>query len=157
MRYAWALVAVLILGAAGYYVYQLPEVNVLFQSERRPENPLDFLENLPEPKVPEPAPRSPAKSPKPRPAIAAPTPQATSPEVTEPVGENQVPNGEVGRTLMQILAARKLASGLSMSVTDTEIALHGTVDSREKLRQILDTVEKGREYRKINTDDLIVE
>ncbi len=159
MRYVWAIMAVLILGAVGYYVYNLPEVNVLFQSEKRPEEPLDFLENLPEPKIPEPAPRKPRKAPEPspKPAVAAPAPQKTPPEVAEPVGQNQVPNAVVARTLMQILAAKKLASGLSLSVTDTEIAIHGTVDSREKAREILDVIEKGREYRKINTDDLTVE
>jgi hypothetical protein len=159
MRYVWAIVAVLILGVAGYYVYNLPEVNVLFQSEKGPEKPLDFLENLPEPKIPEPPPRKPRKAPKPNPepAVAASASQETPPEASEPVGQNQVPNGVVARTLMQILAAKKLASGLSLSVTDTEIAIHGTVDSREKRREILDVIEKGREYRKINTDDLTVE
>jgi hypothetical protein len=58
---------------------------------------------------------------------------------------------------MQILAAKKLASELSMSVTDTEIALHGTVDSRETLNRILEIVDKGREYRKINVDNVTVE
>lgn len=152
------MTGLLVVGAAGFYVYHLPEVNVLFQSETRPARPLDFLENLPEPEVrkPTPRPRAERRS-APQPQSPPSAPEAPSVDNIQPAGENQVPNGEVGRILMQILAAKKLASGLSMSVTDTEIALHGTVESRDTLKRILEVVEKGREYRAINLDNLTVE
>ena len=68
----------------------------------------------------------------------------------DPEYHNQVPNEQLRKVLMQIFAAKKLAEGVSLSVTDDEVSLAGEVASAEERKQILDIVDKGREARRID-------
>ena len=139
-----------LLAAAIYFLSQEPKVRSLFESAPARENPLDFLENLPEPKVPPPV----VERKKPQRAA---TPEVEPEQPDEPeVVQNVVPNREVGRVLMQILAAKKLADGISISVSDEAVVIHGEVSSAAELEEIVAVVEKGRESRKIDTTLLSV-
>jgi hypothetical protein len=108
------------------------------------------LENLPEPKVPSPVverkkPQKPA------------TPELDPEPPDEPeVVQNVVPNRDVARVLMQILAAKKLADGISISVSDEAVMIHGEVSSSAKLDEIVAVVEKGRESRKIESSHVSI-
>lgn len=139
------VVLVGLLAAAIYFLSQDPKVRSLFESAPPRENPLDFLENLPEPKVPPPV----VVREKPR---KKPTREAEPEPPSEPeVVQNVVPNRDVARVLMQILAAKKLADGISISVSDEAVVIHGEVSSAAKLDEIVAIVEKGRESRKIDS------
>jgi hypothetical protein len=139
-----------LLAAAVYFLSQDPKVRSLFESAPARENPLEFLENLPEPKVPPPVVER-KKPQKPAPPEVDPEP-SNEPEVVQ----NMVPNRDVARVLMQILAAKKLADGISISVSDEAVVIHGEVSSSAKLDEIVAVVEKGRESRKIDTTHLSV-
>ncbi len=143
-------------GCGGYLFFQQPEVRALFQPARPAEDPLDFLRDLPKisPKAAAPKPssnqrRTPAQAP-------APSVEAREPEPSAVTPRNQVPNEDVSRALLGILAARKLGHGLSISVTDETITLYGEVDSAEQLEQIRQILNKAREYRRIDTSHLSV-
>ena len=69
---------------------------------------------------------------------------------------NQVPNRQVASVLLQILAARSLASGVSLSVSDEQIEVIGETASAENRATILEVIEKGRENRKIVAELLVV-
>ena len=62
----------------------------------------------------------------------------------------------MSRVLLQILAAKKLADGISLMVTDNSVVVAGTVDSDQKRKQILEIIEKGRETRRIDAINLVV-
>ena len=81
------------------------------------------------------------------------TGQPTRPQEPSP---NQVPNQEVGRVLLQILAGQKLHDGISISVTDKYIRVAGELDSEEKKHQLLKILDGGREARRIDTRSLVV-
>ena len=139
-----------LLAAAVYFLSQDPKVRSLFESAPARENPLEFLENLPEPKVPPPVverkkPQKPA------------TPELDPEPPDDPeVVQNVVPNRDGARVLMQILAAKKLADGISISVSDEAVMIHGEVSSSAKLDEILTVVEKGRESRKIDSSHVSI-
>lgn len=69
---------------------------------------------------------------------------------------NTIPNANLSRILLQILAARKLAQGISLSVSDQILSVGGTVDSEQKKRAIVEILEKARESRIIDASDLMV-
>ena len=146
MRYLakWALGAAILVAA--YAVYQRPEIQELFTEPAAGNDPLAFLENLPE-ITPEPQPKAER-----RPSAARSRALSTSAEDTEESEEyrNQIPNQQLARVLMQILGAKKLAAGVSLSVTDEKVSVVGEVDSEEQRRQILDIVDRGREARRVD-------
>jgi hypothetical protein len=161
MRLLAKLVVLSLLLAGGYKAYQHPKVKQLFNSPEKKENPLAFLEDLPE-LTPKPLP--PKRTPRsPRPVPQVPREQETvevrdgAVEDTEVIEyQNQVPNEELRRVLMQILAARKLASGISLIVTDRRVEVVGEVQDAESRRKILETVDKGREARRLDGTKLVV-
>lgn len=69
---------------------------------------------------------------------------------------NTTPNEQLSRVLLQILAARKLTQGISISVSDRILGVGGTVDSEQKKKDILEVLEKARESRIIDASDLLV-
>jgi hypothetical protein len=152
-----SLGAALLIGS--YYLYQRPEIRVLFATPKEEGDPLAFLNDLPEIK-----PNSSPKQPNPRyrPRKLEPVPESETPpaeQEAEPLEEefiNQVPNDQLRRVFLQILAAKKLAHGVSLSVTDDQVLLMGVVDTAEKRQQILDIIDRGREARRIDGQRLMV-
>lgn len=142
------LAAILVVG--GYAFYRSPQGQEIFTRPDREESPLEFLERLPEIEPMEPKPQRNRQD-------AA--PERQSQDVAEPAApyRNRVPNSEVASTVMQILAARGLASGVSVSASDTRVEVSGTVKSRADREQILDILEKAREARRIDAAALVVE
>jgi len=147
------------LGIAGYFIYQQPEVKVLFQPAKAPpKDPLSFLKKLPEIHPPTPTPRRKPVRPSTTPSAAVDTTEAPAfpadaeaPEAAgEPSAANQVPNDELARLLLQVLAAKRLVTGISIGVSDTEVLVHGEVASQERLDEIRRLLEKGRESRTLN-------
>lgn len=156
-RVGWFL-ALIVAGAVLFRwsgCWEDPRVRSLFGSDRsdRTERPLRFLEDLPAPVQPPEQPIGRQRSAPSR--ETRPSPVRQRPE-TAP-GTNQVPNAVVARTLLQILRAKGLASGISLAVTDGEVQVYGTVPSEERLREILAVLEQGRETRRINTDGVTIE
>lgn len=144
------LVLVGLIGTGIYILYQNPRVRPFFESGTPRENPLGYLDRLPEPKAPTtPVPKRETR-PTPEPV------EAQEPEEGPSAVENVVPNQEVARVLLQILAAKKLADGISLSVNDEAIVVQGEVSSRERLDAIVEVVEKGRETRTIDTSDVMI-
>jgi hypothetical protein len=131
--------------------WQEPRIRTLFSSSSVRKDPLAFLRDV---KVPDPPPvaEKPVSGvPPPTQAPAGPPPPAGAPTAEPPASAyKQVPNPEVARVLMQVLRARKLAGGISLSVSDTEIAVHGSVPSQEHLDKIRAILEMGREARKLD-------
>lgn len=115
-------------------------------------DPLSFLKGLPEPPKKDPVPK---RKPKQR-ELFVDTPQVDPHEEAEELAANSVPNEEVAKVLMQILRAKKLADGISLGVSDTQVTISGSVKNREQFDQIVRTVDKGRENREINTSRLSV-
>ncbi|HLV01040.1 MAG TPA: hypothetical protein VKZ59_07220 [Acidobacteriota bacterium] len=153
-KLALLLALLLLLIGGAYWAYQDPKVRSLFAtSSERPENPLDFLEDLPE-ITPRPEATSRNRSSAGRRAPA----QASQSQASEqqPQPENQVANEEVARVMMQILAAKGLASGINLAVTDEKVILSGEVFSQEQRQAIIDTVQKGREARQVDASGLKV-
>jgi hypothetical protein len=160
MRFPFAAgILALALAGAVWIVSRQPEIRVLFDSTTPSENPLDFLDRLPELRAPQetppPVPGTPraAGAGRDREAEEAPIRPEDDPA---PEVVNQVANDEVARVLMRILAARGLADGISIAVTDREVAIHGAVSTSEQRDQILEVVEGGREARRIGAENLTV-
>ncbi len=65
-------------------------------------------------------------------------------------------NDTFSSTILGILAARGLASGISLSVTDDTIEARGKVDDVEKRREILNVLEKARGHRSLDSSWLVV-
>lgn len=155
MRFFFLILLVALLLAGGYYLYEQPRVKQLFSESKKVKDPLAFLEELPKlsPQKPKPAEK---KTPRPATLPAPDVPR--EPEEAEPVPEveNQVPNDQVARTLLQILAAKGLAGGISLSVSDERVEIYGEVPSEEAKAALLRIVDAGRESRKISTDHLVV-
>ncbi len=88
--------------------------------------------------------------------------QTSIPQPREPVLEpedtfrNLTPNETVGRVLLQVLAAKDLASGVSLEVSDRAIRVFGEVESTEKRQAILAIIDKAREMRQVDANGLIV-
>jgi len=161
MRFLVKLIAVAVIALVSYQVYERPEIQELFKESRTNGDPLAFLEDLPEvkPKVrPEKSPRTRKPSVLESEVVTDADTEPALEEETEtlPEYQNQVPNDELRKVLMQILAAKKLAGGISLAVTDQEITLAGDVASAEDRKEILDIVDRGRETRRINGRDLKV-
>jgi hypothetical protein len=76
---------------------------------------------------------------------------------TEPLAQNSAANDVVTRVVLQVLAGKKLVSGVAISTSDTEIIVVGIVDSEEKRQQILAIVEKARQARRVDSKNLLVE
>jgi hypothetical protein len=70
--------------------------------------------------------------------------------------QNQVENQQLARILLQIMAARGLASGISLTVTDNTIEVNGETTSLENRRAILEILENGRASRQIIADHFTV-
>ncbi len=151
MRRAF-IVCGLTLGAAflAAAAWREPRIRALFTTTPPRKDPLAFLRDV---KIPDPPPVRETEAPGPPPAGGPAPEQKQSPNAAPsqaPAVSNQVPNPEVGRVLMQVLKARKLADGISLGVSDTEIVVHGTVPSQEHLQKIVEILEKGREARSID-------
>jgi hypothetical protein len=69
---------------------------------------------------------------------------------------NRTPNETVSRVLLQILAAKGLARGIALEVSDESIKIFGEVDSDDKRQTIVTLVEKGRESRRLDATGLTV-
>lgn len=144
------LAAILVVG--GYAFYRSPQGQEIFTRPDREESPLEFLERLPDIEPIE-------TKPQPLRNRQDAVPDRQSQRAAEPAApyRNRVPNSEVASTVMQILAARGLASGVSVSASDTRVEVSGTVKSRADREQILDILEKAREARRIDAAALVVE
>lgn len=70
---------------------------------------------------------------------------------------DQTPNDTVSRVLLQILAAKGLARGIALEVSDESIRIFGEVDSDDKRRKIIGLIEKGRESRRLDTTRLTIQ
>jgi hypothetical protein len=151
------LMLTLAFGAGGYELYQQPEIRVLFQASQQKGDPLEFLENLPKVSPKPPPPKLPSRMQRPaQNPPAASSPASREVQAPDPDVHNQVPNDEVARAMLGILAARKLGRHLSVTVTDKEITVYGEVGSAEERQQIRDILEKGREMRRVNVENLTV-
>lgn len=152
LRYA---LVILVLAGALYGIYRMPAVNVLFKPVEKNDDPLGFLRDLPEPE-PRPVPeKSPSRKSGSAQASSTSNGASSEPQTAE-LPENQVPNSEVSRILIQILKARGLADGISISVTDQDVLLYGKVDSQEILNQIVEIANKAREYRSVNAESVTI-
>ncbi len=154
MRRALILLSVsIILLVAAANVYRDPRVQDLFRSapragSRRPIAPTAT------PAAPEQAART-GRAP-----VPAPSEKKRGPSLergVEPSPVNQVPNETVSRILMQVLAAKGLARGISLEVSDQSIEVFGEVDSNEKRDAIISLIEKGRESRQLDATGLTVQ
>jgi len=70
---------------------------------------------------------------------------------------DQTPNETVSRVLLQILAAKGLARGIALEVSDESIRIFGEVDSDDKRQKIIGLIEKGRESRQLDTTRLTIQ
>jgi hypothetical protein len=152
MRKSGAITALgIALAALIAVAWQEPRIRALFSSSPVRKDPLAFLRDVKVPDSP-PAGEKPVSGvSRPIQAPADPHPPAGAP-AAEPAASaaNQVPNPEVARVLMQVLRARKLAGGISLGVSDTEIVVHGSVPSQEHLDKIVAILERGREARRLD-------
>ncbi len=154
MRRALILLSVsIILLVAAANVYRDPRVQDLFRSapragSRRPIKPTAA------PAAPEQAAR-PGRAPVPAPSEKKRGPSLERGVESSPV--NQVPNETVSRILMQVLAAKGLARGISLEVSGQSIEVFGEVDSNEKRDAIISLIEKGRESRQLDATGLTVQ
>lgn len=143
------LIAIITLGVT--FAYFNPVTHDLLFKEPENGNPLAYLKKLPEIKTPIPA--NPGSKTTRKPSTES---SRNRTEVSEAEAiANQVPNEEVSRTVLQILAARKLADGISLSVTDREIILYGQVRSESDLSKIVEILERARESRRIHLEHVI--
>ncbi len=65
-------------------------------------------------------------------------------------------NKELASTLLGILRARRLASGISLRVSDEVLGVVGRVDGEKTRQDILDVLEKGRGPRRLDSSLLTV-
>lgn len=70
--------------------------------------------------------------------------------------ESSASGQELARTLLGIMAARNLASGISLGVDKDRLSVHGEVDNAEKKRQIVQILENARGNRKLDMSELLV-
>lgn len=154
MRLTRIIACVAFLVGASLFVYRQWGSELQSWLEPPPQNsdPLKFLKGLPEPPKKDPVPK---RKPR-RQELFVDTPGIDPHEEGQEVAANSVPNEEVAKVLLQILRAKKLADGISLGVSDTEVTLSGLAKTQEQFEQIVRTVEKGRENRTINTSRLTV-
>ena len=65
-------------------------------------------------------------------------------------------NRQLAFTVLGILAARQLASGISLSVTDDKLAVIGKAANEDKKREILNVLENARGHRRLDATLLTV-
>ena len=138
----------------GYFLFQSPQLRELLSSRgQRPAASPRPVAVRPSPlRSSSPSRDSPPTSrPEKPPQEVAQPPEEPSQqrEEPQPTVQNQIPNRQLASTLLQIMAARGLAYGVSLSVTDERIEINGETDSEESRAAILEIIEKGRESRKI--------
>jgi hypothetical protein len=147
----WSAILFIILLVGGIYVSQIPAVRALFVKTEKTEDPLDFLNDLPEVN-----PRTPPdekKTTKPRKYFAG----EFEPDLGEsgPVSD-QSSNSETSKVLMQVFKAKGLAEGISLSVSDDTIQVIGTVKSEAEYTEVLSLLEKGRGARLVDSSEFKV-
>jgi len=151
-------VLVLLIVAGGYLALQQPEIRTLFTDTEKAENPLDFLDDLPEVNSRPVVKKSHSRQSTP---LFAGAPAATtdarsdeSAEEPDAVKTDSLSNIQTARILIQILKAKDLVSGISLNVSDDAVEVFGEVDSRERKQDILAILEKGRGARELRSDQL---
>ncbi len=142
----------IILLVAAAHVYRDPRVQELFRS--LPAGTGTAKKRVLPPALPKPS-EAPARSA----TSAAATSLKESPPPARHRGTarphpNQTPNETVSRVLFQILAAKGLARGISLEVSDGSIAIYGEVASEDMRQQIVGVIEKGREGRRLDVSGL---
>ena len=65
-------------------------------------------------------------------------------------------NRQLASTILGILAARQLASGISLTVTDDALAVIGQVGDKEKKRRLLEVLDNARGHRRLDSTLLTV-
>ena len=135
---------------AGYIQYQDPRIQELFGGKHQPEV-------LPSPRparISQPAPApSQRKQKKPSQTPAA-KPEEVRAEKPDP--QSIAAHRQLASTVLRILAARQLASGISLTVTDDMLAVIGQAADEEKKREILDILENARGHRRLDATLLTV-
>lgn len=149
-------VIVILLGLGGYRLAQDSRVRELFDSSDAAGNVKPKPANSGTVQRPSGAETKPASASAGARRKAAMRPPAAPARKNPPAPQNQIDNGTVARVLLQILAAKKLDGGISLSVSDAYVSVSGTTDSEESRKKILEIIEKGREARKIDARGLIV-
>ena len=147
-----ALVLLALIIVAALVLYRSPEVRELVAPRKQTrENPLDFLEREPPRRPAEQAPREV------RP-VSEKTPRQQPRQPSEAAQEQaeQLSSEELSRVLPQILAAQRLADGVSIVVDTETIAVGGEVDSEDKRRRILHILDSGRGARRVEAEGLTV-
>ena len=153
MRWLVSIGVLAALGAGVFYLAQDPRISALFTgSAEQEEDPLEFLEDLPE-VDPDSIPERPQR--RSRRYSAAPPPEYYEDQAQSASGgaTNQVSNQETARVLGQVLRARGY-DGVSLDVTDTRIRVSGTVPSQGAREDVLSIIEKGRENRRVDASAL---
>lgn len=148
---SWSAILIIILLIGGIYVSQIPAVRTLFVETEKTEDPLDFLNDLPEvnPRTP-PAEK---KSTKQRKYFAG----DFEPDLGgSALVLDQSSNSETSKVLMQVFKAKGLAEGISLSVSDETIQVIGTVKSEADYSEVLSLLEKGRGARLIDSSEFKV-
>jgi len=145
----------------GYFLFQSPQLRELLGSREQrpaasprpaPARPSPLRSSSPSrDSPPSSRPEKPTKA-----VVQPPEEPSQQPEEPQPTIQNQIPNRQLASTLLQIMAARSLAYGVSLSVTDETIEINGETDSEESRAAILEIIEKGRESRKIVIQQLAV-
>jgi hypothetical protein len=152
-----------VLTVAGVYLYRHPQVRDLFgvggdsgvalpiKSVWKKSAPVKTTE------------RSPAKTETVSSKVQPPEPTSSVDSTDQaaqkqpPAAENRVPNPILARTILQILRAKGLAEGISISVTDQRIGVAGFAKTEEARSQTLDVVEKAREARVVEASNFILQ
>jgi len=153
MRAIVGLLLVAGLAVGAYYLWSSPQVRELFQpAGTSDEDPLAFLKEE----------RSDLRSESRRAAKTGGRGLATTPGVVKeaPSASPETPplesNQQIARTLIGILKAKGLASEISLSVTDSQVTVHGEVESKEKKEQILEVLNLGRGSRVLDHRQLTI-
>lgn len=147
--------------ALGYLAYRSPRVRELFESAPPRPKPAAVSPAPSQPSAapartvpPAAQPAPPKKSPE-KPSATRGNPAPSVPPPHQPPPQPTVSNAEVSSVLMGIFRARQIY-GVSLAVSDTEIEVAGEVVSEAQRRQVLETIEKAREYRRVIAKDLKV-
>lgn len=145
----------------GYFLLQSPQLLELFGfSLERPPPSAAPAATRTSPVRRSPPPSPPAKSSRPETPVEErvdlPAPPRAQPAEAPPAVQNQVPNRQLASTLLQIMGARGLAYGVSLSVTDDTIEVNGETASAENRATILEIIEQGRESRRIVIQHFVV-
>lgn len=153
MRLKHVILGVIVLsglGWAGYVQYQDPRVRELFGGKRQPEALAS----------PQPARISPPATPpsrkKQKKVSQTPPAKPEAARAKKPDPQSAEMNRQLAFTVLGILAARQLASGISLSVTDDKLAVIGKAANEDKKREILNVLENARGHRRLDATLLTV-